>query len=451
MRGRISIKLKMTLWVAAFMILTAGLCLGLVLMISGRVARREAVSVLTITAREQVSGVSLADGQLILDEDFSFYKNDVYFLLYNKNQALLAGQTPPGFSVSTPFENGVTRLAEGEDGNFYVFDLWIPSGWEDGTWLRGVMRAADGGQTEHQILAIFSLIMPVVILTAALGGYLIARRALRPIEQITMAAESISGGKDLSRRIGLRRGKDEVGRLAAAFDQMFERLEQSFEAEKQFASDASHELRTPTAVIVAQCSYLEKYAQQPEDYKEGVAVIHRQADKMTQLINQLLDMTRLDFGTRKLNLEEIDFSAFLTAVCEEEDTGERGISISMDIPGGIRANVDESLFSRVIHNLMENARKYGKEGGWIRVSLSCGEKTVILKVEDNGIGIDEAHLNKIWQRFYQVSTSRESGAGLGLGLSMVRQIVHLHGGEVSAESRPGEGSMFTVILPKPGA
>ena len=168
---------------------------------------------------------------------------------------------------------------------------------------------------------------------------------------------------------------------------------------------------------------------------------------MTQLINQLLDMTRLDFGTRRLELADLDFSSFLEAACEEEDTGVRGISMETDIMPGIHAKIDGNLFSRVIHNLLENARKYGKENGWIRVSLKKEDGNIILKVEDNGIGIETEHLDKIWKRFYQVNASRESGSGLGLGLSMVDQIVKLHNGTISAESRPGEGTCFTVILP----
>ena len=167
---------------------------------------------------------------------------------------MLTGETPPGFPVDAPLKNGVTREV-GENGeSFYVFDLWIPSGWEDGVWIRGAAQSTSVSQMLGGILTMFFLIMPFIILFAAAGGYLIARRALRPIDQITRAAESISEGRDLSRRLSLKPGRDEVGRLASAFDQMFERLEQAFEAEKQFTSDASHELRTPTAVILAQCS-----------------------------------------------------------------------------------------------------------------------------------------------------------------------------------------------------
>ena len=446
-RRKLSVKLKLTLWFTAFMAGTAGLCLGLILMINGQVARSETLSVLTITVRDNLSKVHLTQGVLDLDQDFRFYRNEVYLMLYNKNKALLTGETPPGFPVSTPLENGVTKTAAGDGEDFYVFDLWIPSGWEDGLWLRGVIQSPDGHQSLNQIFTMFAIILPFVILLAAVGGYWIARRALRPIEQITQTAESIEQGKDLSRRLNLPAGSDEAGRLGEAFDRMFSRLEKSFEAEKQSASDASHELRTPTAVILAQCAYMEKYGSKPADYQEGIAVIRRKAQKMSDLINHLLDMTRFDFGTRKIQTEDTDLSAMTEILCQEQDTGLKGITIRTRIPEGIHAQIDPHLMSRVIENLLDNARKYGRENGWIQVSLSQKSDKVYLEVEDNGIGIAPEDLEKIWQRFYQANPSRESGSGLGLGLSMVRQIAQLHGGWAKAESRLGEGSRFTIILP----
>ena len=227
---------------------------------------------------------------------------------------------------------------------------------------------------------------------------------------------------------------------------MISRLEGSFEAEKQFASDASHELRTPTAVIVAQCSYLDKYADSTEDYKEGVEVIKRQADRMSVMIDRLLDITRLDFGTKKLEKTDTDLSELLQTLCEEQDNGERGISLSTDIAQDIHADIDPYLFSRVINNLLENARRYGKENGHIRASLKKEKNRILLSVEDDGIGIASEEQEKIWRRFYQVDPSRESGSGLGLGLYMVKQIVELHGGSINVESEPGKGSRFTVEL-----
>lgn len=297
------------------------------------------------------------------------------------------------------------------------------------------------------IFELFFMILPFFVLLAAVGGYFIVKRTLNPISHITDAARNISGGRDLTKRIGIPFANDEVSRLANAFDHMFARLERSFEAEKQFTSDASHELRTPTTVILAQCSYAKKHADSLEEYQEAIDVIDRQARKMSLLIERLLDMTRLDLGTQKLVMETVNLSEMACVLCEEQDTGVRGISIIPWIDEGITIQADPFLISRVITNLLDNAQKYGKEGGHIFFRLSSFGAVVILEVEDDGIGIEAGELDKIWKRFYQVGASRDADAGLGLGLSMVQQIVELHGGKIIVESILGCGSCFTVRLP----
>ncbi len=448
MKRPLSTKIKLTLWFTGFMSLLAAVCLGLILLISSRVIQSQAFNILSLSVRSNIPKISSTDGNLSLAADFSFYSNDVYMLIYNKDGALLSGQAPPSFPISTALENGVSRFVPGGEDGFYVLDFWIPSGWDNGFWLRGVLRSPDGSQTVDQIFLIFSIILPFFILTAAVGGYFIVKKALSPISYITDTAGSISEGRDLTQRIRLPGGSDlEMKRLADAFNHMFERLEQAFEAEKQFTSDASHELRTPTSVILAQCSYLKKHGADPEEYREAIDVIDRQAQKMSLLTQRLLDMTRLDLGTRQLAKEDLDLSAMLRVICEEQDTGIRQISLDASIEEGIHIEADPFQISRVIANLLENARKYGRENGYIRVRLFRKNSQAVLEVEDNGIGIPPEHLDKIWQRFYQVNPSRQSGGGLGLGLSMVRQIVLLHGGTIKAESHPEEGSCFIVSFP----
>lgn len=444
---RFSIKLKLTLWFTCFMLLTAAVCLALVLAMNGRLAENEAFQVLNLTARSNIPELALSEGQLSISPDFTFYANDVHFLIYNKDRALLAGQPPPYFPVNTELENGVGKYVDGKEEGFYILDFFIPSGWEDGLWLRGVQKKPDGRHTFGSIITMFFFILPFFILSVAVGGYWIAKRALDPISRITKAAGSISEGRDLTRRIGLPDGHDEVSRLSNAFDHMFERLEQSFEAEKQFTSDASHELRTPTAVILAQCNYARKHADSLSDYQEAIEVIERQAQKMSLLIERLLDITRLELGTQALHLETVNFSEMSRILGEEQDQKGKDISILMQIQEDIYIKADPFLISRVITNLLDNARKYGKEHGHIFLRLFTADALAVLEVEDNGVGIAKEHLDKIWRRFYQINPSRETGSGLGLGLSMVRQIILLHNGSISVKSTPDSGSCFTVTLP----
>lgn len=448
MKRRMSIKLKLTLWFTAFMGLIAAICLGLIVVIGGRVSDDEARSRLERIVRSDIEGISYEGGRLSFSEGFSFYEDRVYTMVYNASGAMLGGETPPGFPVGEPTENGVIRTVTGSGGSFLIFDLFLPSGWDDGVWVRGVTEAPDMRDAAGRSTAVFLIILPFIIVMAAAGGYLLVRRSLSPIERITELAGSISGGMDLSKRISEDQsyGADEAGRLARAFDQMFERLEGSFEAEKQFASDASHELRTPTAVIVTQCAYLEKYAEDKEEYREGIGVIKRQADRMSVLIDRLLDMTRLDFGTRKPELADTDLSEMLRLMCEDQDTGDRGIKIETAIEPDIHIMADAHLLSRAISNLLDNARKYGKDNGHIRVGLKKDGGRAELSVSDDGIGIDKEELDKIFRRFYQVNPSRQTGSGLGLGLSMVKQITELHGGSISVQSEPGKGSCFVIRL-----
>lgn len=190
MRRRLSVKLKLTLWFTCFMGLIAGICLGLVLMVSGQVAKKEAYAILSLTVRDNLSEVALLDGKLHLSTEFSFYQNEVSFLIYNKNKALLSGQIPPSFSVDTELENGVTKFVPDDSEGFYVLDFWIPSGWEDGVWLRGVLPNPGSSRMVHTIVTVFCWILPFFVLSASVGGYLVAKRTLEPISDFQSGFES---------------------------------------------------------------------------------------------------------------------------------------------------------------------------------------------------------------------------------------------------------------------
>ena len=293
----VTIKVRITVWYLLLMTMMAGLLLAFLLLISGTVTTQTAMEQLSQTVRANLHQVEMADGSLQLGEDFNFYEDGVYSLIYSQNEALLAGQVPVNFSTEEPFENGLTRVVEVVADQYYVLDFWIPIGWENGVWIRGILEVPRSSAALTNLLRAAMITLPIFILLAAVGGYLIARRAFRPLEQITTTAAAISEASDLSARVEIPPGKNEFVRLAQTFNQMFERLERSFEAETQFTADASHELRTPVSVIKSACEYAEKYEETPEEHLETISMIHRQADKMSRLIGQLLSITRLDQGT----------------------------------------------------------------------------------------------------------------------------------------------------------
>ncbi len=280
------------------------------------------------------------------------------------------------------------------------------------------------------------------------GGWLIAWSAFRPMEKILAAADSISAGEDLSARLNITRGPSEMRRLGAAFDRMFGRLEASFDAERQFTSDASHELRTPITVILAECDRAKRKARTRDDFLESLNVIEEQGYHMSQLVQELLGLTRMQHGTDKYPMKRLDLSEFVGSCCEEcPPPPGSNAELTTDIQPGIEASFNAGLMSRVIVNLLQNAYKYGGSNAHIRVSLHTDDSgKAVLSVSDDGPGIAPEYQDKVWQRFWQADPSHGEDGGCGLGLAMVKEIVQFHGGSVALDSTPGKGSIFSVTI-----
>ncbi|MDR4022275.1 MAG: HAMP domain-containing histidine kinase, partial [Eubacteriales bacterium] len=435
---RFSIKIKITLWYLLLMVIMMVMVLGFIVAISNSVTSQTAINQISAAVHSNLEQLDMTDGKLQVGEDFRFYQSGIYTVVYSSNETLLAGQLPLDFNEVEEFENGETRIVSVGDDDFYVLDLWRAFGWDNGVWVRGIMEVPESMTMIENLLMMAGVAMPLFILLSTLGGYWIAKRAFRPLEEIIATADSINEAADLSARIETPTGNNEFTRLAKTFDRMFERLEASFEAEKQFTADASHELRTPISVIKGACEYGMKYDETPEERQETITMIHRQAEKMSTLVSELLSMTRLDQGTERANFTEADLSALIKSICQEQ-TGECYI-LHCDIEENIIASIDVSLISRLLQNLLDNAVKYGRPDGSIWVSLCKREGEIQLSVKDDGMGIPAEHREKIWQRFYQADPSRSGDNGAGLGLSMVKKIAEIHGGYMSLESEEGKES-----------
>lgn len=440
-----SVKIKLTAWLTLLMVLLAILLFTFMLVISSTVSSHTAMSQLSQTVRRNLTEVSMEQDKLNFGDGFSFYRNGVSTLIYSQSEALLAGQLPVSFTAEEAFQNGLTRTVSTGDGQYLVLDLWLPMGWENGVWVRGLMETPDNRLIARNLLLVSFAVLPAFVILAALGSCLIVKRAFAPLDTISSTAAAINEARDLSRRIALPPGRDEFSRLADTFDQLFERLERSFEAEKQFTANASHELRTPVSIIKGACEYAEKYDETLEERQETISMIHRQAVRMSDLISQLLSITRLDQGTELTRLETVDLGKLLRLLCEEHNYDPR--RLTLEVPEGVTAWADPALLSRLAQNLIDNAFKYGKPNGHVWVSAGRSETEVFLQVQDDGIGIARDQQKKIWQRFYQVDPSRGSEGGAGLGLSMVEQIAQAHGGYMTLDSVPDAGSIFTLHLP----
>lgn len=443
---RLSIKARVTLWFTLFLTLLAGLALGTLLAVGGQLTEQGSQNTLKKAVSEGLEELDWEDGRPDIDDDLKSYQDGVWLAVYDQTGSLVYGGLPDDLGLDQPFEEGALRTCRQGQEVWYLYDL-VSRGQEGTLWLRGATAAQSANQTFLMLLRLALVALPFLVLAGALGGYAIANHAFGPVRRITRAAEQISDGQDLSRRIDLGPGRDEIYILAATFDRMFARLEASFQAEKQFTSDASHELRTPVAVILAQC---EEAQADPSQRDHALQVIQSQARGMSALISQLLTLARADQGRLNLEKEPIDLGELtqMVAAQTEELAAAKGIRVECRADAGLWVQGDETMLVRMLLNLTENAVKYGREGGFVRITLSRQGDCLEGRVEDDGIGITPQQQERIWERFYQADPSRSpSQGGVGLGLPMVRTIVQAHGGRVWAESRPGGGSVFLFRLP----
>ena len=227
---------------------------------------------------------------------------------------------------------------------------------------------------------------------------------------------------------------------------MLDRLETSFEMEKRFASDASHELRTPVSVSLAQAELSLEKERQPEEYIDSLEVIKRQGKRMNQLIGNMLSYTRLEQRIDNYPFEKLDFSVLVSDLCSDMTPLRiNDISLEYSVEPGIMINGNAELLARMLQNLLENAYKYGRQSGNTKVTLSLKGNNIKLLVEDDGIGIAEDRLEQIFDRFFRVS-NKSSITGSGLGLSIVKKIVDMHGGNIDVSSKEGLGTTFTITF-----
>ena len=297
-------------------------------------------------------------------------------------------------------------------------------------------------------LRTYSLIgVGAILVVGAVGGYVISGMMLQPIDRVSSLAARISH-TNLKERIDHQGPQDEVKRLADTFDDMLQRLDGAFESQKQFIQDASHELKTPIATAQTNIEVLEMdQTATMEDYKQTTEIVKRSLDRLNSLSQGLLLLSQ---GNQPKNgWAEIDLTSLIDEVVTEAQPAATSAGVSLEAGSSteaLKVKGDAIGIKQVITNLVDNAIKYNRPRGTIRVSARAQGSSAILEVEDTGIGIAATEQQHIFDRFYRVDKSRSHG-GSGLGLAIVKKIVEEHGGTVSMASNPGQGSIFRVSLP----
>ena len=446
---RATIRLKITLWFTFFMVALLAVAFFSIALMSTSTTAQQTQRALIALVDGNIDEAEYDDGEIDIDDDFVFSQNGIYCLVLDAKGKAAAGYLPYAELGTLPLEDGVLRRATAEREAFFVYDRKVSSRSQEALWIRGAVPENADVRSSAAMVQAALLALPLLIILAAVGGYLLAGRSLRPIQDMSRTAREIGSSGDLSKRIDMPASRDELHQLADTFNQMFARLEKNFEAERNFTSDASHELRTPVATILAQCEYAFEHASGEEELYEALAAIQRQGHRISHLISSLLQFTRMEQQTENIVFQRMNISALALAVCQEQETlAVKNITLEADIAPDIYMQADSMLFTRLLENLISNAYRYGRENGSIFVRLRQEASGITLSVRDDGIGISPADLPNIWNRFYRADKSRSgaNGGGLGLGLAMVREIAARHNGAVSARSTPGEGSEFTIIF-----
>ena len=442
-----SIKFKISLWYMGTMILLVISSLSIVFYISENIIHSSVRTYLKEVVNHRLDYLTIKDGEIIIDSNFDTMIQNVEIAIYDKDFKFLYGNSPNGFEMNNEkSKDDKIVIIRSHNQKWYVYNKMINLGDYGKVWIRGVMPNIGQSSAIETVIQISFVILPFFLILSAIGGYIITNNAFTPMEKIREIAEKINEGNDLSKRINLENGADELRTLANTFDVMFDRLQKSFENEVQFTSDVSHELRTPITVILTQAEYGKEYINSLKEAQNSFKIIEKEGQKMSKLVSQLLTLSRMERGKQKLHLENIDLSELLEMSVETQIScaKSKNIKFIKKIAPEVYANIDEMMIMRVFTNLISNAISYGKENGTITVELfSKGNR--IIKISDDGIGIAKDQLDKIWLRFYQVDPSK-NGDNSGLGLSMVKKIIELHNGKIFVKSELGKGTTFTIIL-----
>lgn len=448
-----SIRARLTLWYGGVLSLTL-LGLGVaVYLLMARASLDRVDAMLDFEFREAAEHLatgqaarSLAEGPTAFQESYVLRVADASGRILAES-GRLSGQVLPRVAESSDGPQSHASVQLGPIGLYRVVGGGVDTA--AGRRLLQIATSLDAwGEELSQLRRVLWTILPVGLLAATLGGYWLAGFSLAPIGRMTATARRISA-ENLGERLVVRNPGDELGRLAATLNAMLDRIDRGFAASRQFTADAAHEFRTPVATIRSEAEVALLAPRTAEDYEQTLRSVVEEATRLGRLADRLLALSREDARAgcepRPLRLDTLVHEA---ADDFHEAARRAGVRyVIRDVPAAAVLGDAVSL-RQVLDNLLDNAVKYTPAGGEVAICGAVGEGNVTIEVSDTGIGIPPEALPRIFDRFFRVdpARSRRTG-GAGLGLSIVRAVAERHGGTVEAESVPGVGSTFRVILP----
>lgn len=366
-------------------------------------------------------------------------------------------ELPAGFSASAPTIQFLTippkKNSEGDGIRLAVQSLTIPQ--ENKSYVIVVSQPLDSLSEELEILRdILLAAVPVSLVLAGLGGWFLARKSLSPVVVMSESARRI-GAENLEARLPVANPRDELGQLAATFNELLERLQNSFAQQRQFMADASHELRTPLSVMHTAAEVtLEKPQRDESEYREALAMIDRQTDRLTRIVESMFTLARADAGKRELRKHDFYLDELVTETARAATVlaKRKGVTVECAEAKETLYRGDEDLLRQMILNLLDNAIKFTPAGGRIHLQLSQNGSGPVITVADTGSGVPAEAQPHIFKRFYRADQARSrserlNGSGAGLGLSIARWIAEAHDGSLTLLQSDHTGSVFAASLP----
>ena len=431
--SRIPVSIRVTVWFSSVIVILFLIILSSLILIEDKVVN-------DLSQKELVEAVE----EIYEDpEKFENFNDGIYYIKYNEQNEIIAGKFPKDFDIALAFSIEDINIYQVENKKFLYYDTRLE---DEDDWIRGIYPL---GKVQKEIETFWNIAIALSVLFiifVVIVGYRIIKNAFKPVKQISNTALEIKRSKDFSNRIELEDSNDdEIHKMASTFNEMLDTVEEVFIHEKQFSSDVSHELRTPITVILAQSDYALQYSDTLEETKESLEVINRHAKRMTNLINQIMELSKLE-RQKEIEKEKINLSNIVLQLLEDYKPllESKNLNLIYNVEKDIRIQGNKIMLERVFLNILMNAVKFTKTN--IEVSLIREGKTAVLKIRDDGIGISEENKKFIWERFFQVNDSRnkEENKGSGLGLSMVKKIVDLHSATIDLESELEQGTCFTI-------
>ena len=431
--SRIPVSIRVTVWFSSVIVILFLIILSSLILIEDKVVN-------DLSQKELVEAVE----EIYEDpEKFENFNDGIYYIKYNEQNEIIAGKFPKDFDIALAFSIEDINIYQVENKKFLYYDTRLQ---DEDDWIRGIYPL---GKVQKEIETLWNIAIALSVLFlifVVIVGYRIIKNAFKPVKQISDTALKIKRSKDFSNRIELEDSNDdEIHKMASTFNEMLDTVEEVFIHEKQFSSDVSHELRTPITVILAQSDYALQYSDTFEEAKESLEVINRHAKRMTNLINQIMELSKLE-RQKEIEKEKINLSNIVLQLLEDYKPllESKNLNLVYNVEKDLRIQGNKIMLERVFLNILMNAVKFTKTN--IEVSLTREDKTAVLKIRDDGIGISEENKKFIWERFFQVNDSRnkEENKGSGLGLSMVKKIIDLHSATIDLESELEQGTCFTI-------